>query len=118
MWKIKKELLEEIIRAAQKTCPYEFLCLLSGKNETIEEIVFIPNINGKNFVEINTHNIPIDNTIIGTIHSHPHGENTPSKADKKFFQNYQINGIINYTYQINQVRFYNKKGETIEIEII
>lgn len=118
MWKIKKELLEEIANAAQKTYPYEFLCFLSGKKEIIEEIVFIPNTNGESFVEINTHNLPIDNTIIGSIHSHPNGGNYPSKADKKFFQNYQVNGIIDYSYKINQIRFYNKKGEAIEVEIV
>ena len=118
MWKIKKQLLEDICTFAKNNYPFEFLCFLSGKNELIEEFVFIPNNNGEGFVEVNLHHLPLDPSIIGSIHSHPDGQNHPSQEDKKFFQNYKINGIINYSFTIGGIKFYDNKGKEISVDIV
>lgn len=115
MWKIKKELLEKLCEASKGNYPKEFLCFLSGKEEQINGIVMLPNTGGEDYVEINTNLIPLDNSIIGTIHSHPKGGNYPSNEDKKFFRKYKINGIINYTNKIENIKFFNEKSKEIKI---
>lgn len=118
MFKIKKQLLQEICNSAKNNFPKEMLIFLSKNNEIIDQIVYLPNIAGETFVEINSLIIPFDNKIVGTIHSHPLGENHPSKEDKKFFQNYSINGIIDNSFKLENIKFYNEKGGEIKIVLI
>ncbi len=115
MWKIKKQLIEDICNSARFNYPREFLCFLSAENEIITEVVLLPNTSGETFAEINPTIIPIDNSIIGTIHSHPLGGNSPSKADKKFFSNYKINGIIDHTFNPTRIKFYDKNSKEINL---
>lgn len=119
MWKIKKNLVEEICLAAKRYYPKEFLCFLGGnkKEKIIEEIVLLPNTSGNDFASIFDHVIPLDETIIGSIHSHPDSSSIPSKADQKFFQRYEINAIIDGSYLLERVRFFDSKGNEIKVLI-
>ena len=118
MWKIKKSLIEDAKFSAINFLPYEFMCFLAGdlKKHIINEIVFLPTTNSKNSASINLNIIPFDNSIIGSMHSHPTGNATPSFADLKFFQKYSINAIIGVNYQNTIINFYNNKGEKITIK--
>jgi len=113
MWKIKKQLLEEICNAAKNYYPNEFMCFLFGNKETIEEIVLLPNTSGKDFAQISPTVIPIDEQILGSLHSHPNGSARPSEADKQFFRRHKINAIIDGSYLPERVNFFNSKGEQI-----
>ncbi|MEI7961829.1 MAG: Mov34/MPN/PAD-1 family protein, partial [archaeon] len=97
MWKVKRTLLLDAGMAARNYYPKEFMCFLggNGENETIEEIVFLPTQTSENSASVNELDIPFDDTIIGSFHSHPSGPNSPSRQDKKFFLKYKINAIIN-----------------------
>jgi proteasome lid subunit RPN8/RPN11 len=119
MWQIKKELLEDIIESSKNYFPKEFMCFLSGdlKKQIIDEFVLLPTENGENFASISLNVIPIDNSILGSIHSHPNGNPYPSQADKKFFKRYQINAIIGLTQDSVKIIFYNKNGEREEVLI-
>jgi proteasome lid subunit RPN8/RPN11 len=116
MWKIKKTLMEDLFYSSKKTLPNEFLCFLAGNKESriVKEIVMLPSTTGINFASLNPTVIPIDEDIIGSVHSHPGGSAKASNADIKFFQRFSINIIINH----NGFRVYNSKGKEIEIETI
>lgn len=120
MWKIKKSVLINAISAANNFLPDEFMCFLGGerKNELVYEIVFLPTENNEHSASINEYTIPFDDSIIGTLHSHPGSSSNPSTADKKFFRKYLINAILGYPFDINNISFYNEKGEKIPITII
>ena len=118
MWKLKKTLLEDLLEASKKYYPDEFMCFLAGdkENKTILEIVLLPNKSGRTFASIQESVIPIDDTIIGSVHSHPRGQARPSSADKKFFGRYELNLIISTTNE--QIAFFDSKSEEIRVDII
>ena len=96
IWKIKRNLIEDAFETASITFPKEFMCLLSGdiKTMVINEIVVGATYTSQNSASIDLNTIPFDETIVGSIHSHPNNYCYPSKADKRFFLRYKINIII------------------------
>ena len=120
MWKIKKELIEELINAAKNNYPNEFLCFLGGdtKKEEITEFVFLPSRSNENSASIDTQAMPFDETIIGTLHSHPSGYNYPSNADKRMFSKYFVNLILGYPFLIENIGVYDKKSKKTELNLI
>ncbi len=119
MWTIKKILLEEICISAKRYYPKEFLCFLGGskKEKKADEIVLLPNTSGNDYASIFDTAIPIDDTIVGSVHSHPNSYALPSTADKKFFQRYEINAIIDGSYAPQKVRFFDNKGNEVKVVI-
>jgi len=118
MWKLKKTLLEDLFESSKKYYPDEFMCFLSGnkKKHTIEEVVFLPNTSGKTFASILESTIPLDDTIVGSVHSHPTGSASPSTADKQFFQRYDLNLIISISE--NRIGFFDNNGHTSAVELL
>lgn len=117
MWKIKQSLLEDLMESSKNYYPDEFMCFLSGdkKNKRIEEVVFLPNTSGKNYASIWEAVMPIDEDIVGSVHSHPTGRASPSTADKKFFAKYSLNLIISVNER--KIGFFDSKGNPIQVEI-
>ena len=117
MWKIKRSLIEDLFESAKNYYPDEFMCFLSGnkKEQIIEEFVFLPNTSGRNYASIYDSVIPIDATMIGSVHSHPSGRAMPSDADKKFFRRYLINIII--SIRENKINFFDKDGKEIQVQV-
>lgn len=120
--KIKKEIIESVRAIAKETYPKEFLIFLEGKvkgEEVIaEELVFQPYIasNRSAFVRID---IPLTTNIVGSIHSHPGPRNTPSRADRRFFNRQGlVHGIIAYPYREEDLQFYDIHGNPVVVEII
>ncbi|MFA5931217.1 MAG: Mov34/MPN/PAD-1 family protein [archaeon] len=120
MWKIKKSVLINAISASNNFMPDEFMCFLGGnkKEELIHEIVFLPTHNNETSASINEYTIPFDDSIVGTLHSHPNGSSSPSTTDKKFFRKYSLNAILGYPFFIENISFYNEKGENTQISLI
>jgi len=117
MWTVKKTLLEDLMDASKKYYPDEFMCFLSGdkKSKLIKEVVLLPNTSGKDFASIQESVIPIDDDIIGSVHSHPTGQARPSQTDKKLFMKYAINLIVSISeYKIG---FFDSRGAGIEVNI-
>lgn len=106
------------MESSKKYYPDEFMCFLSGdkKIKEITEIVFLPSTSGTNFASILESVIPIDDTILGSVHSHPSGIASPSAADKVFFRRYKLNLIISTSS--NQIGFFDSTGNTIKVEVI
>ena len=120
MWKIKRSLIEDACEAARKYYPDEFMCFLGGdkKKKTVDEVVMLPNTSGEDYATISEIVIPIDESIVGSLHSHPDSSAEPSEEDLKFFAKHPINVIIDGTYSPAGARFYDQKGGRIRPEII
>jgi proteasome lid subunit RPN8/RPN11 len=120
MWTIKKSVLEDLIQASKNYLPDEFLCFLAGnkKAKSISEIILIPTQNGKTFSSINLYNMPIDNDLVGSVHSHPNGFTLPSKADKLFFKRFKINIIIGLNNIRTIISFYDENSQEIKVNIL
>ena len=83
---IKKDLLGHILGNAASMHPREMLLLLRGKKSkdqiTVTEVLVPPlAIHGRGFTGFQSQMLPIDFSLVGTVHSHPSGALEPSLAD-------------------------------------
>ena len=120
---IRKELLMSLIEASKSTHPHEFVALLTGrkvgKKNIIEEFIMLPYESGETMAVIQTHALPIGIRIMGTVHSHPSPNPTPSEEDLNMFASYgRVHIIIHYPYCETCWKAYNVRGEEIRLEVV
>ena len=118
---IPGELLDSMLSFAMMHHPREAILLLRGSvgrdGITIEEHLLPPFANsGRGFAQFPPHMIPIDFSIMGTLHSHPSGSSKPSPTDLNHLYG-RIMVIVAYPYIRDRVAVYDKRGETLSIEI-
>ena len=122
-WRIKRKCLQLILEASKDIYPNEFGGLLrvdKEDKELIREIILLPGtVSGDAHAIFYLHMLPIDFSIIGTVHSHPSGYPIPSDADHQLFEKYgKIHIIVGYPYTETSWRAYTYAGEPIEITIV
>ena len=122
-WKIKRECLDTILEGAKSIYPNEFGGLLrvdTQKKNTIIEVILLPGtISGGSQAIYKLHMLPIDFSIIGTVHSHPSGVPFPSKADLELFDKYgRVHIIIASPFNESSWKAYNYVGNEIDITIV
>ena len=114
--------LNGIQELARENHPNEIVVLLRGKRESNELIIteyLIPpfGFGTQNLASFPSHMLPMDLTIIGTAHSHPSGILKSSVND---FHNFygRVMMIVAPPYDQMNFSIYNKKGETLRVEVI
>ena len=122
-WKITKNCLDLIFACAKDSHPKEFGGLLRVDDtlkDTIIELVLLPGtISGDSHAIFKLHMMPVDFSIVGTVHSHPSPSANPSEADLTLFRKHgKIHIISAYPYNRTSFNGFNQKGEKIKIEII
>lgn len=120
--KIPQEMLQMILESARSLHPRETIFLLRGKMRkrevTISEIVIPPSATyGRGFATLPMFMMPIDFSIIGTVHSHPSGSLALSVEDL----NHGIGKIllvVAYPYSGPEcLAVYNRKGEKLRLRV-
>jgi proteasome lid subunit RPN8/RPN11 len=115
-------LLEAIFEAAKRLYPREVILLLKGKRARDEVVVsdfVVPPLAtyGHGFSSMRTHMLPVDFSIVGTVHSHPSGNLTPSSADF----NHQFGSIlviVAYPFRDEgNLAAYNRAAEKLSVRI-
>lgn len=122
-WKITQRCLNLIFEASKSTYPNEFGGLLridEERKDVIDEIVILPGtISGESHAIFRMHMMPIDFSIIGTVHSHPSFNNKPSDADRELFgKKGRIHIIVASPYNMSSWKAYDYNGNEIKIEVI
>jgi len=122
-WKITSKCLKLICECAKSEYPNEFGGLLRvdlAEKTTINEIVLLPGtISGDAHAIFRMHMLPIDFSIVGTVHSHPSYSAKPSSADLQLFRKHgRVHIICANPYTYGSWKAYNHKGEEIRLEII
>lgn len=122
-WRITSKCLNLIFECAKDSHPKEFGGLLKVNDEDktlIDELVIIPGtISGDSHAIFRLHMMPIDFTIVGTVHSHPGPSANPSEADLTLFRKHgKIHIISAYPYDMGSWKSYDYDGEEIKIETI
>ena len=117
--KIGKETLRFILQISKETYPDEFAALLRERDGIVCELVFLPSHYGERSVFMHLHMMPVDFSVVGTVHSHPTPNPEPSEQDLAFFASTGKYHIITY-YPFSERDWvcYNRYGEKIEAEVV
>lgn len=119
---INEQLLEAILNHARMLYPKETVFLLRGEIQgnivRISELIIPPLATyGEGFANIQAYILPIDFSIVGTVHSHPSGELKPSPTDLNHFWG-KILMIVGFPFaNHSNVAVYNYKGEKLPLEL-
>ena len=119
---MSQELLDSIFEGAKRLYPKETILLLRGKKSKdvirIVDLVVPPLATyGHGFANYPLHLLPMDFSLVGTVHSHPSGNKTPSDVDFNHFFG-RILMIVGYPYTSEQdVVAYNSNGEKMQIQV-
>jgi len=122
-WKITRKCLELIFESSKSNYPQEFGALLRvdrvDKNMIIEVVLLPGTISGDSHAIFHLHMLPIDYSIVGTVHSHPSSIARPSDADLDLFSHFGkihiIVGVSSYGNVSWQAYDYAGRGVVIEI---
>lgn len=119
---ITQELLQAIFYNARRLYPRETILLLRGEKKKdsiqISDLIIPPlAIRGQGFTTIPLHMLPIDFSIVGTVHSHPSGNLNPSTMDLNRSMGI-ILMIVGFPFKNNQnVAVYNRGGEKLILQV-
>jgi proteasome lid subunit RPN8/RPN11 len=119
---ISAELLDSIFEGAKRLYPKETFLLLRGKksrNEVrVSELVVPPlAVYGYGFANLPFHMLPMDFSMVGTVHSHPSGNINPSSVDLNHFFG-RVLMIVGFPFASAQnVAVYDSKGERLQLQV-
>jgi len=119
---IPREILETFLESAKKLHPKETIFLLRGKatkNSMIISELLIPPVAtyGIGFSTFPMHMLPMDFSIVGSIHSHPSGSLAPSFEDLNSSMG-RVIIIAAFPYQGEEnVAAYNRDGKRLTLQV-
>jgi proteasome lid subunit RPN8/RPN11 len=115
-------LLQAIFAGAKRLYPRETIILLRGKKSksviTLSELVVPPLAKyGKGFAHIPLHMLPMDFSLVGTAHSHPSGNLTPSNEDLNHFLGV-ILMIVGFPFSSEKdIAVYSRDGNKLDVKV-
>lgn len=117
--KIAKETLEFILEVCKSSAPVEFAAMLSSHGDVITEVIVVPGTESSDesavmqlFMLPNIHTV-------GSVHSHPTSDTTPSDADLElFYRKGIVHIIVGAPYTMKSWTCYDKDGVPIKLEVI
>lgn len=119
---IPKELLSGLMDIAKNNHPNEIILLMRGERKKqviqLNEFLIPPFASvGQNYAGFPVHMLPIDLTIMGTVHSHPSGVLSLSVRD---FHNFygRLMMIIGSPYDDQSVAAFTKNGDAVPVYIL
>ncbi len=120
---IDQEVLDEMLQIAREAYPNEFVAMLQGKVKDgalhIDGLLFLPGETSDKGAVMNIFMMPLIDEGVGSVHSHPGYNGSPSEADLHFFsKNGLFHLIIAQPYDESSVLAYNSFGERIDFKVI
>jgi proteasome lid subunit RPN8/RPN11 len=119
---IPQDILETIYSGAKQLYPRESFLLLRGKKSKciikITDLVLAPfAVHGEGNVHFNPYLFSGDFSLVGTVHSHPSGNISPSHVDMNYFFG-RILMIVGYPFEGQKcIAAYDSNTDRIPIEI-
>ena len=119
---VPKDILDTIYTGAKQLYPRESFLLLRGKKSKdkikITDLVLAPfSVHGRGFAHFNPYMFSGDFSLVGTVHSHPSGNISPSHVDMNYFFG-RILMIVGYPFEGEScVVAYDSNAEKLPIEI-
>jgi len=117
---IRRKTLRMILEASKDTYPKEFAAILRAEEGVIEELLLLPGtVSGDVHAIFQLHMLPIDFSVVGTIHSHPSGSYNPSDADRQLFAHFgRVHIIVGHPYTERTWRAYDLNGAARPLDIV
>lgn len=117
---IKKRTLKMIMEASKSSYPNEFGAILRAEEGVIDELLLVPGTeSGERSALFKFHMLPVDFSIVGTVHSHPSGSCRPSEADLELFRRRGwVHIIACMPYDMSSWRAYNGLGEPMHLDVV
>jgi proteasome lid subunit RPN8/RPN11 len=117
---IDREVIEMVNESARANHPNEFLAVLRAEAGVITEILLLPGtLSGRTSGILSLHMLPIDLSVVGTVHSHPSRSNHPSGADLDLFRRWgRVHIITCFPYDMESWRAYDIRGEEMTLKVI
>ena len=117
----KRDVVNSILSYCKMYHPNEGILVLRGKNKKdllMIENLMIPPLSeyGPYYSGFPIHMLPSDRSIVGTAHSHPSGNATPSLEDLHHFTGL-IGVIVRYPYEDHDLFAYDANGKKIDYSI-
>ena len=117
----KRDVRDGILTYCKMHHPNEAILILCGNNKKdrlmIERLMIPPlSHHGPYYSGFPTSMLPYDRSIVGTAHSHPSGNATPSLTDLHHFIGL-VSVIVRYPYEDGDLFAYNSDGEVLEYSI-
>jgi proteasome lid subunit RPN8/RPN11 len=120
IWGIEADVLKMINEASRESLPNEFVAALRAENGVITEILLFPGSRSNErsaFMQLNL--MPIDFSVVGTVHSHPGPSNRPSAEDLHLFGNFGSTHIITcLPYDWRSWQAYDREGRPVKLEVV
>ncbi len=117
--KIAKETLQFILEVCKSSAPEEFAGMLSAKDDVITEVVIVPGTESTDESAVMQLFMLPNIFTVGSVHSHPSGNTTPSDTDLELFDKKGvIHIIVGAPYDFNSWRCYDKEGHPIKLEVV
>jgi len=119
---LPSNILDAIYAGAKELYPRESFLLLRGKKRKgticITDLVLAPfAVHGHGEVHFNPYMFAGDFSLVGTVHSHPSGNISPSHTDMNYFFG-RILMIVGYPYECKGcIVAYDSNGDKVPIEI-
>jgi proteasome lid subunit RPN8/RPN11 len=119
---ISGELLKVIFEGARQLYPIETILFLRGKKSKnvirVLDLVVPPLATyGRGFANAPLHRLPMDFSIIGTMHSHPSGNLAPSNVDFNHFFGRLLMIAGTPFADAKNVAVYNSNGERLQLQV-
>ncbi|MBU0497652.1 MAG: Mov34/MPN/PAD-1 family protein [Candidatus Thermoplasmatota archaeon] len=123
VWEITPACLSLIFECAKSSYPNEFGGFLrvdvANKYRIIELELLPGTISGDSSAIFHLHMLPIDFSVVGTVHSHPRGPPLPSGADLDLFDKFgRVHIISAAPYSESTWKAYDFRGNEIHISVL
>lgn len=123
VYAIRRKTLRMILEASKDTDrpgdPREFFAVLRAEEGVITELLFVPTVLGNVHAIPKLHMLPIDFSVVGTVHSHPSGVYLPSDADRNLFSHFgRVHMIVGRPYTEATWQAYDHNGTPRALEVL
>lgn len=117
---IRRRTLKMILEASKSSFPEEFGAILRAKKGVIHELILLPGtVAGERSALFKLHMLPVDFSVVGTVHSHPSGVVHPSGADLDLFRKFGwVHIITGFPYEGDNWGCFNAFGEPRELKVV
>lgn len=117
---VRRSVLQLAAEASKSSHPDEFGAFLRVEKGTVTELVLgLGTIQGDRHTFLMFHNLPVDRTIRGTLHSHPSPHPYPSDADFALFEKHGVIHIIyGKPYGADDWRAYDHTGTPTRLAVV